>query len=285
MGYLGRVVLINTEPVNQKTKKHLVPILIMTGLLFLRFPLLIASSFKIITIPNVFELYIDCTYLLTACLIVYERNKLLSFNIGLSSITMFIIIPILKPIIYFVLKNSVAWKGSYPFSWYQVAIAVILLVVLIYKHPTIYKEKIKDSLKWIVISGAVGVLYAVITGLVYKTFTSPSSMKATFPVFIYLFITQLNNAAPSEEPLFRGFIWGYLRNRKWKEHWIWLFQAAIFSLGHIYYLPDVPIAFLGTLTAGLVLGLVVWKSKNISTSIIVHGLINSMGDLIMHFLW
>jgi len=135
-----------------------------------------------------------------------------------------------------------------------------------------------------VISTIVGLLYAVLTGIIYKSFTKPSPMEATFPIFIFLFITQLNNAALSEEPLFRGFIWGYLKKRNWKEHWILLFQAFIFSLGHIYYLPKLPIAFLGTFFAGLVFGLVVWKSKSISASIVVHGLANSMGQLIIYYI-
>lgn len=257
----------------------------MIGLLFLRFPLLIASSFKIITISNVFELYIDITYLLTACLIIYEKDKLRNFNIGLSSITLFIIVPILKPIVYTVLKNFVPWKESYPFSWFQIVVAVILLIVLIFTHPFIYKEKLKCSLKWLFISIIAGILFATIMGITYQSFTNHTTMEASLPIFIYLLITQLNNAALSEEPLFRGFIWGYLKKRNWKEHWILLFQASIFSLGHIYYLPDLPIAFLGTFAAGLVLGFIVLKSKSISTSIIVHGLINSMGQLVIYYIW
>lgn len=135
------------------------------------------------------------------------------------------------------------------------------------------------------ISSIVGFLYAIVVGALYQSFTKRTTIEATFPIFILLFITQLSNAALSEEPLFRGFIWGYLRKRNWKEYWILLFQAFIFSLGHIYYLPKLPIAFLGTFVAGLVLGFIVWKSKNISASIVAHGLINSMGQLAIYYIW
>jgi len=121
----------------------------MIGLVGLRFPLLITNSFKIISIPNVFEVYIDCTYLLTALLIIFEKDKLKDFNIGLSSLAIFILVPIIKPIVYFTLKNFVPWRKSFPFSWFQIVIAIILLAVLIYTHPSIYKEKTKNLLKWL----------------------------------------------------------------------------------------------------------------------------------------
>jgi len=34
-----------------------------------------------------------------------------------------------------------------------------------------------------------------------------------------------------------------LRKAGWKELWIWVFQAALFVLGHIYYLTKFPISF------------------------------------------
>jgi membrane protease YdiL (CAAX protease family) len=39
-------------------------------------------------------------------------------------------------------------------------------------------------------------------------------------------IHQLAHAAIFEEPIFRGFLWGYLRKVNWKEKWILLFQAG-----------------------------------------------------------
>ncbi|WP_161796471.1 CPBP family glutamic-type intramembrane protease [Desulfosporosinus acididurans] len=50
----------------------------------------------------------------------------------------------------------------------------------------------------------------------------------------HYFLVQLNSAAILEEPLFHGFFWGYLKNWGWKESWIWLTQAGLFVIGHIY---------------------------------------------------
>jgi hypothetical protein len=33
---------------------------------------------------------------------------------------------------------------------------------------------------------------------------------------------------------------GLLRLAKWKNVWIWLFQAGLFTLGHVYYLRVEP---------------------------------------------
>lgn len=119
--------MINIEIMNQIRKKNVIPIIIIASLLFLRFPLTIVNSLKIIKIPNASDVYVNYTYLLTACLIIYEKDKLKNFNIGFSTITVFILLPILKPIIYLILKNFVPWKEDLPFSWFQIVVAAIFL--------------------------------------------------------------------------------------------------------------------------------------------------------------
>lgn len=88
-----------------------------------------------------------------------------------------------------------------------------------------------------------------------------------------------------EEPLFRGFIWGYLEKRSWNQIWIWLLQAGIFCIGHIYYLPQNPVFFAGTFVGALILGLLVWRSKSIGTRMIAHAMTNTLGNLIMQSTW
>ncbi|WP_282433334.1 CPBP family intramembrane glutamic endopeptidase [Desulfosporosinus sp. FKA] len=96
----------------------------------------------------------------------------------------------------------------------------------------------------------------------------------------HYFLVQLNSAAILEEPLFRGFFWGYLKNRGWKESWIWLTQAGLFVIGHIYYINKAPLSFwIIVPLSGLVLGFLVWRTRTIATSMVAHGLINSVADL------
>jgi membrane protease YdiL (CAAX protease family) len=89
---------------------------------------------------------------------------------------------------------------------------------------------------------------------------------------------QLGYAAVTEEPLFRGFLWGYLRKSGWKEIWIWLTQAGLFALGHIYYLNKAPLSFGIIVPVGaLVMGLFAWRSRSIATSMAAHGAMNALG--------
>jgi membrane protease YdiL (CAAX protease family) len=260
--------------------------IVFVGLLILRFPLIIIPSTVKTNLPSelISSIYRNGTYLLTAILILLEKDKLAQFKINVFAITIFLLAPVLKPIIYITAEKRIPF-GNLDFSWIQIIISILLCLYLIFSHTGIQKDKLKYYVKWTVISILAGVITAVGVGLIYSNFTSRSSMHPSVLIFIVLFITQLTNAAVCEEPLFRGFMWGYLEKRGWKQMWIWLFQAGVFCLGHVYYLPQYPVFFIGTFVAALILGLLVWRSKSIGSSMIAHGIVNSLGDLIMHFTW
>ena len=94
----------------------------------------------------------------------------------------------------------------------------------------------------------------------------------------YGVLYQIDYAAAAEEPLFRGFLWGRLRQRGWKEHWILLFQALLFAVGHVYYVGNRNVsAFLVVPLGALALGLVAWKTRSIGASMITHGIVNGFG--------
>lgn len=104
--------------------------------------------------------------------------------------------------------------------------------------------------------------------------------------FLGSFIIQLSNAAVTEEPFFRVFLWGLLKKTNWKDSWICLFQAALFMLGHIRYLGKANYSFFILVPiAALILGLLAWRSKSIGTSMITHALINSVGSIVAYFTW
>lgn len=272
----------NIKVTNQTRNSSLIPVILMSGLIFLRFVIPIISWYEIIVIPNRSEIITVFSYLLTALLIIWVKDELGDFNIGLSTIVIFLTIPILEPI-YNIWCLPSPRIPKLTFIWFQIITSILLFIILCFTRTSINKEGKRDVLKWLFISIVVGTIYGIITGIIYKAFITSTPVKATIPIFFSLFLTQVRNAALTEEPLFRGFLWGYLRKRNWKEHSILLFQAFIFFIGHFYYFPSTPIAFVGTFISGLVFGLVVWKSKNISTSIIVHGLYNSIVNLITFY--
>jgi membrane protease YdiL (CAAX protease family) len=90
------------------------------------------------------------------------------------------------------------------------------------------------------------------------------------------FLYQLGYAAVTEEPLFRGFLWGYLRNLGWREVWIWLFQAGLFWLSHFYYFSRMPISFWLVPIGALILGALAWRSRSIATSMAAHAAMNGL---------
>ncbi len=92
-----------------------------------------------------------------------------------------------------------------------------------------------------------------------------------------MFLYHLGASAVMEEPLFRGFLWGILRKAGWKDFWTWVFQAVLFDFSHIYYWKVFPISILSVFLAGLFFGLLAWRSKSISTSIVAHSIINALG--------
>jgi membrane protease YdiL (CAAX protease family) len=262
-------------------------ITLMVGLIILRFPLLIIISFINTGLDRnlIWIIFLNGTYLLTAMLMILELNKLAQLKINAFAIIIFIAAPIIRVFAYSYMRYQVGsklWE-----LWFPMGVSLLLGLFFAFHYKRLHRDTIKYHLKWILLSVLIGILTAIVIGLVYSQI-SPNirgNMKPTITIFISTFCIQLANAAVSEEPLFRGFIWGFLEKRGWKQSWILFFQAGIFCLGHVYYLPQYPISFIGAFIAALILGLLVWKSKSIGTSMIAHGIINSLGDLIQHFTW
>lgn len=274
----------NIEVKKQENMKIL-PILILLALLVLRIPILVASRFNLISFDS--NLFLNSTYLLTAILIWIERKRIFDFNFSITSLLIFVLVPLLKPLFYNFMSAHIPYKNM-PYSMFQAIVALVLGSLLtwyfIRSHTKI--EFKKSHLYWMIISIIVGIIAGAGLGLISSLQSSRGNQNVSFAIFIFLFYTQVSNAAIAEEPLFRGFLWGYLRKCKWREHQIYLFQALLFTLAHIYYLNKAPISLLIIVPiSSLIFGCIVWRSKTITTSMIVHGLINSLGDMVAHFVW
>jgi membrane protease YdiL (CAAX protease family) len=90
------------------------------------------------------------------------------------------------------------------------------------------------------------------------------------------FLYQLGFAAISEEPVFRGFLWGYLRRSGLREIWVWLAQAVLFMSAHLYFKDALPFNFWVVVpAAGLLLGLLAWRSRSIAAGMLAHAAYNA----------
>jgi membrane protease YdiL (CAAX protease family) len=89
------------------------------------------------------------------------------------------------------------------------------------------------------------------------------------------FLYQLGFAAVSEEPVFRGFLWGYLRKLGWREIWVWLAQAGLFMSAHLYFRDALPFNFwIVVPSAGLIFGLLAWRTRSIAVGMMSHAAYN-----------
>lgn len=270
---------INGSP---KTRHKTVGWLLVGGLLFLRLPF--SAGIRYFSQPEwVSTVYQIGTYLLTACLIWWERKRLRDFHIDRLAL---IIIVLFKPIQTLIL----AWWGlkdhalafPRPLSLSLWGIAIGLTVILWHNRSDLPKFH-KTSLSWFGIGTVVGIATAIILGFPMSLQIDPGQLTRKpeiLPTLIYAipsFPYQLGYAAVSEEPLFRGFLWGYLRQSKWKDRWICLFQTGLFTLYHIYYLNTAPISFWITVPiAALIMGVLAWRTRSISASMAAHGAMNTL---------
>jgi membrane protease YdiL (CAAX protease family) len=280
---------MESKLLTRKKKANCIFLLLLLGLLLFRFPFEILLALNKIPIPKMMGVYIyeDGTYLIIAILMILKRDSLSDYNLGFCSLIIFMISPVAELFSEY-LEMKYASIGTVQSDlWFRIVISVCLLIVLLLYRPRLRKRSVKEILLWFLIAVVVGIFFGVLAGKI-------SSLQGggRFPyrpsvlIIISSFFIQLGNAAAMEEPLFRGFLWGFLKKLHWKDYWIWLFQAALFWLGHIYYLGVYNYSFwIIVPLGGLILGLVAWRSRSIGTSMIVHGLSNSIADIVAHFTW
>ncbi len=267
---------------------QLVAWLLLAGLLVLRLPFL--GGVRFFASPSwLSPAYQIGTDLLTAGLIWWERGRLTEFHI--DGLALWIIL-LAKPIqtLYLTLvwhMNAGAYADPLSFpNWPALCCWVIaggLAVALWLSHQP-WPKLSRPSFVWAGLGILAGLLAAVLLALPMSlqvtdapSFSS-SVVRNALGVGAPSFFYQLGYAAVSEEPLFRGFLWGYLRQAGWKNRWILLTQAGLFVLGHIYYLTAAPISFWMVVPLGaLVLGGLVWRSKLLSSSLAAHATVNAIG--------
>jgi hypothetical protein len=224
------------------------------------------------------------TYFLTACLIWLERDRLADFHIDTLALAVIIFF---KPFqtVYLTVRGMAALPLAFPSAGaigvWIVAAGLLLALWLSRPRPAGISGR---SILWFGIGLLVGLMMAVVTGWLMSHQMPKGTLLPGMNVWSYLLPAakdvpyQLGYAAVSEEPLFRGFLWGYLRKAGWKNIWILLFQAGLFMIGHIYYVIEAPISFWLIVPLGaLVLGALAWRSRTICSSLAAHAVVNGFG--------
>jgi membrane protease YdiL (CAAX protease family) len=256
--------------------------LIISGLFFLRIPHILWSIILLRSADQWARPTLAIgTYLLTAFLIWWERNQLIDFHMNRLALGIFVLG---KPaeLLLTILKIPYANSDLTGIYLLYLPIALILGLVLLINPPRWPTFRIKKK-SWILISIVVGLALAIISSLLIRSPDLPDKLIVYPGISVWIFapIQQMFYAGIIEEPFFRGFLWGALRKVGWKEIWIWLFQAALFQIAHLYFLTENPVSFwIITPLGGLVLGFIAWRSRPIENSIIVHGITNGIGNIL-----
>ncbi|MGD9567171.1 MAG: CPBP family intramembrane glutamic endopeptidase [Sedimentibacter sp.] len=278
---------MKTIPTKDRISNYIF-LLLLLGLIFLQIPFVILIVYNKIPVSISVgrNILYNGTYLITAFLIILKRDFLSDYNIDLFSLFILIIAPIAELLSkYLLIKVTIT--GSIQLNSFKIAISILLLLTLLLARPKLRKKSVKEVLLWLLIAVITGLCVGVLMGNVLSI--QGGGRNSIYPSFYYFvgsFIIQLNRAAVTEEPLFRGLLWGFLKKANWRDSWICLFQAALFMLGHIRYLGENNYSFFIIVpVSALILGLLVWRSKSIGTTMITHGLINSVADIVAHLTW
>jgi membrane protease YdiL (CAAX protease family) len=254
---------------------------------YLTFRIGIVSSSRIITPlhspPWVNPVYQLVAYLLIVFLICLNMNNLARYNV--DRIGLFLMI-------FGMPLNTLLTKSNLPFpvpsqidlSLLYVPISVCFFGFVLTRSSVIPTLRV-PSLVHLMTAVIVGVAAGTVTGfLIHKTQPNFIPQHATIAQLVLLPVQQYTYAALTEEPFFRGFLWGSMREAGFKTSSVFWTQSALFWIAHIYYFNQSPLSFWIIVPIGAVIfGLLVWFSKSLSTSLIAHGLMNGVGQAIAYY--
>ncbi len=266
-------------------------LLCLSGLLLLRFPVIILPCYSLLPISKDMGLMLFQigTYPLTAVMILLKRDCLEKYHIDRLSLGLLVFAPLGCFVTQGILQGG--WS-ELPVSTYVNGIfALLFLLAFLIWKPVMGNGERRRMGRWVSLAIIVALCESLAIGwLIHFQRPIPPEAQIYLPGeavrAVLLIFTQLSTAAALEEPLFRGFLWGALRDRGWREVHIWLFQALLFMMGHIYYLGTANLSFFVIVpVGGLILGFAAWGSRSIGISMLIHGIGNSLGGNFFPLLW
>ncbi len=262
--------------------------LIIAVLLLLRIPFTLAMTyFSPIDGQWGVTIFHVGTYLLTALLIWWERNDLATMH--LDSVAVLVIIAF-KPLQTLVLQSlginsPVTFPHTMSILLWMIAFG---LLAALWLSGHLLGKISGGTWVWVFSGLVLGIAFSALRNLdsfqSNATLSRPSqvSLPAVAASTGMTFLYQVGFASVSEEPLFRGFLWGYLRRLGWKEFWIWLMQGAIFVSAHWYFKDALPFNFWVVVPlAGLILGLFAWRTRSLAPGMMAHAAYNAGAYLVL----
>lgn len=248
---------------------------ILISLFFLRFVLLFLSHVNIIDSNLSLVIYLLGTFILTGFFICKNIQNLSLFNISGFAIFIFLFSPIFSII-----------ADPYNFIAYiNIPIAIAFGVYLFRKKKELILTKtLTNKLASNIVITLIITVAIIAIGAFIKEFKGGSNLDPlNLEWIIHQFLFQLSFVAIMEEPLFRGFFWGYLKKYKLSDITICIIQALLFWGGHIYYMDTGLNFWIWHPIAAFLLGLIIVKTKNIAYSLGAHALVNTIAQIFMFY--
>jgi membrane protease YdiL (CAAX protease family) len=270
---IGEVVITKADPAKMTTL--LIIILLAVRILYGGLAAL-ALPYSPLFLGLLNYLYPIATYLVTALLIWRERRRLSEYRIGQVAVVLFI-----AGVPFYALVGLLKIIPLPPFPNLFLLPISIWLAVKLFNDKQVEWANPAGLARWLLAGMGLGIAFGSLVGLLIAL--QPEHLMNTSLILNIILqpAIQISTAAIFEEPLFRGFLWVYLYQRGWKNRWIWLFQAFLFGIVHIYYLPARDYYSLGTcFILGLVFGWVAWKARDTAPSMVTHGFCNAFAQLI-----
>ncbi|MCL4466704.1 MAG: CPBP family intramembrane metalloprotease [Chloroflexi bacterium] len=219
-------------------------------------------------------------YMAIIAMIYIARDDLIRHHMDRPSLVIFLVFGTL-------LRTSTSLTLSYEeiAGYALMYLASIALIVALLRDRIRWQSDGLRILYWSlvgVISGLVLLVVVLVPGVLESSHREGFHLPyiPALSLIPAWFVGEMGHSAILEEPVFRGFFWGYLRGRGWGERRIWLVQGIVFWLAHLRYLSRPYTFFLTVPVAGLVLGWLAWRSRSVAPASFAHAVYNSIPFLI-----
>jgi hypothetical protein len=222
-----------------------------------------AESLRLLQNQSILFFY-RYSFILVAMVIFVNKDNLEKLNIDQSFVLIFL---------YGGLAYN--WNLAWHYSNWQLGLATVIMPLFIFilriKGLLKFGDN-KSNLMRIVLVIVIGFLLGVL--FIGGSF---NSRKIVWAIQSFLNVTP---EVVVEEVMFRGMLWMFLKSQDFSDLKIVVLQAILFWLCHVNSLNSSVFFWVIVPITSVLLGLVVWKSKSITTSIIAHLLVNVLSDLV-----
>jgi len=213
---------------------------------------------------------------LTAFLIWWERDDLAAIHVDRLAVALIVFFKPAQTVMlsYWGIDTSLTFP--HPASLFIWLVALLLAVSLELAAPSHAPVGWRTA-TWVTSGLLAGLALSALANLdAFRNTQELVPLSAVSASTGLAFFYQMGFAAVSEEPLFRGFLWGYVRRLGWNDAGVWLSQALLFMLAHLYFINALHIQFWLIVPAGgLILGLFAWRSRSIAPGMLAHAAYNS----------